>query len=132
MVTTPLTKKCSTCKVTKPHAEFHKYKSGTHQLQANCKECNTIQAYNANWKKIGIEFVYQDFLALGHQKNWKCECCGKIVNNNGIGTLKEMAVDHDKVTSKIRGLLCSDCNTGIGKLGDTANGVLKALVYLLK
>lgn len=125
-------KKCSTCQQSKPLQGFHKYKNGKYGLQANCKECNTIQAYNANWNKIGINFTYNDFLNLGNQKNWTCECCGKVKQNNGVGTLQELAVDHDKQTLKIRGLLCFDCNIGIGKLGDTAAGVCKALTYLLK
>jgi hypothetical protein len=28
--------------------------------------------------------------------------------------------------------LCESCNTGLGKLGDTIDGVLRALKYLLK
>lgn len=132
MATTPTTKTCSTCKQSKPFGYFHKHKNGKHGLQANCKDCNTVQAYNANWKNIGISFTYPDFLALGAQKNWTCECCGKVVANSGVGTLKELAVDHDKATLKIRGLLCFDCNSGIGKLGDNAIGVCKALTYLLK
>lgn len=39
-------------------------------------------------------------------------------------------IDHCHTTGKIRGLLCHDCNMGIGKLGDTAASVAKALAYL--
>lgn len=39
-------------------------------------------------------------------------------------------VDHDHITSKVRGILCKSCNLGLGKLGDSINGIEKALNYL--
>jgi hypothetical protein len=39
-------------------------------------------------------------------------------------------VDHDHETGGFRGWLCSNCNTGIGKLGDNETGLLRALDYL--
>ena len=52
----------------------------------------------------------------------ECECCGRISRLN---------LDHCHATGRFRGYLCSDCNTGIGKLGDSKEGILKALVYLM-
>jgi hypothetical protein len=54
-----------------------------------------------------------------------CGCCGKLVE-----TVAELQFDHDHETGSFRGLLCITCNTGIGKLGDTLDGVLKAVAYL--
>jgi hypothetical protein len=39
-------------------------------------------------------------------------------------------VDHDHATGKVRGLLCTDCNTSLGKLGDGEQGLLRALAYV--
>jgi len=39
-------------------------------------------------------------------------------------------LDHDHRTGKFRGWLCHDCNTSIGKLGDTFDGVMRAADYL--
>lgn len=55
----------------------------------------------------------------------KCECCGGATNGNG-----RLHVDHNHVTGKFRGWLCSNCNTGIGKLGDNIDGIKAALRYL--
>ena len=38
--------------------------------------------------------------------------------------------DHDPQTNKVRGLLCSNCNTGLGKLGDNIVGLRRAVRYL--
>ena len=53
--------------------------------------------------------------------NGLCECC-----------MEQQAtdVDHCHDTNIIRGFLCSECNTGIGKLGDNEEGVERALNYL--
>ena len=55
-----------------------------------------------------------------------CACCG----THHTEIKKGLAVDHCHETGSIRGLLCLNCNTGIGKLGDDVDGLLKALAYL--
>jgi len=42
-----------------------------------------------------------------------------------------LVVDHDHLTGEFRGHICKNCNTGIGKLDDSVEGVMKALLYLL-
>jgi len=58
----------------------------------------------------------------------KCACCG--IHQNEL--TNRFAVDHDHDTGLIRGLLCHICNTGIGKLGDNIEGLMRALNYLEK
>lgn len=50
-----------------------------------------------------------------------CECCDRPA---------EIRFDHDHTTGKFRGWLCDRCNLGLGKLGDTIQGVRAALAYL--
>lgn len=52
----------------------------------------------------------------------QCECCGREGSS--------MVLDHDHATGAFRGVICYGCNTGIGKLGDGRDGVVKALKYL--
>lgn len=47
-------------------------------------------------------------------------------------TGRRLAVDHDHDTGKIRGLLCLNCNHGIGKLGDDPKRIRAAADYLAK
>jgi hypothetical protein len=65
---------------------------------------------------------YEEMLV--HQ-NGVCAICG---NPDKHG--RNLAVDHSHETGKVRGLLCTHCNTGIGVLGDTADHLRAALKYL--
>lgn len=80
---------------------------------------------------------------LQRQRNWRqkgasmptrpepqsCECCGGPPKGKSN---KHFALDHCHVTGKFRGWLCGNCNSGIGKLGDTYVTVMRAAAYLLK
>lgn len=54
----------------------------------------------------------------------KCAICEKHV--------EKLHVDHCHDTGKVRGLLCTTCNHGLGKLGDNLDGLFKAVRYLEK
>jgi hypothetical protein len=41
-----------------------------------------------------------------------------------------LCIDHDHITKKIRGLLCSKCNSGIGFLNDDLKLLKRAVGYL--
>ena len=53
-----------------------------------------------------------------------CEICNKIVEG------REKCVDHDHETSKYRGILCQNCNVGLGKFDDSEIIVKKAYDYI--
>ena len=50
-----------------------------------------------------------------------CECCGRI---------DKLFCDHDHSTKEFRGFCCRTCNSGIGQLGDSEQGLWQALAYL--
>jgi hypothetical protein len=62
-----------------------------------------------------------EYAALLDQQAGCCKLCRKK---------RSLNVDHDHATGKIRGLLCTACNTSIGKLGDTVAGLRRAIAYL--
>lgn len=68
----------------------------------------------------------QEYEALLLAQDGRCGCCRKKAE-----TSRSLVVDHGHGTGgKIRGLLCYSCNSGIGLLGDTEEGVQRALDYL--
>lgn len=58
-----------------------------------------------------------------------CAICGRVANKCGRGRLH---VDHDHATGHVRGVLCSSCNLGLGKFGDDAERLQRAVDYLVR
>ena len=56
-----------------------------------------------------------------HQPPVECECCGRV---------SRLFVDHNHATGGFCGYLCQQCNVGLGNLGDSEAGLLRALSYL--
>lgn len=72
-----------------------------------------------------------DFDRMLHEQNGKCAIClqpEKVTNKRG--TLYDLTVDHDHTTGVVRGLLCIDCNTSIGKFKDQIDLLESAIRYL--
>lgn len=56
-----------------------------------------------------------------------CAICGSDTPGRNH---KFFCVDHNHHTGNVRGLLCNDCNVGIGRLGDTSEKIRRVLSYL--
>lgn len=122
----PIMKRCSSCGQNKPHKDFHHSKGTKDGLQGNCKSCNTAQAQAAEWKNAGINIDEAGYQRLLESQGGKCAICGAEKSHGG----KRLAVDHVHLTGIIRGLLCTDCNTGIGILGDDPDRLRNAADYV--
>lgn len=107
----PQARRCAACVVRKRNAE-----------QAGKRPSK--RGYMRAWKlKKNYGLTPEQDAALGDT----CAVClrGKLSGGN-------RHVDHDHVSGRVRGVLCRRCNTGIGMLGDSLIGVLRAAEYLAK
>ncbi len=75
-----------------------------------------------NFKKYGL--TPADFREMRTAQSEVCKICKKV---NGR---KELAVDHCHKTGKVRGLLCTNCNMGIGYFKDNPELLRLAADYL--
>lgn len=74
--------------------------------------------------KYGISHnVYDDMIKA---QTGMCLICKRTSIEDG----RFLSVDHCHVTGKIRGLLCCDCNIGLGKFRDSIELLEKAKRYL--
>lgn len=60
----------------------------------------------------------------------KCAICSKEIYLFGSKKSNTAHVDHDLVTGKVRGLLCQECNTGLGKFRDNPLFLANAIKYI--
>lgn len=58
------------------------------------------------------------------EQGGKCAICGKIP--------RIFTVDHNHETGCVRGILCSNCNTGIGLFKESEENLVSAIEYLKK
>ena len=119
-------KECNSCGEWKSHSEFgsHNNKGRETGSRKTCKSCEYEKRRNTEYQsKYGI--TLEEYNNLFKEQNGCCACCGK----HQVEQKRRFAVDHCHETLAIRGLLCDCCNTAIGKLGDTIEGVENALNY---
>lgn len=129
-------KTCWKCRHSKPLSEFGKNRSKTDGLAAECKPCssalNKVRYANnrAQRKDSFLQKTYgislEDYDRLLDEQGDGCAICAKTPEENG----QRLAVDHNHATGEVRGLLCSQCNKGIGNLGDSVSRLRAAIRYL--
>ena len=74
-------------------------------------------------RKYGI--TSDEFVALLEKQKGCCAICCKVLEEG-----RDTHVDHDHKTGKVRGILCRDCNLGIGLLSDSLTLLCRAISYL--
>lgn len=144
---------CWKCKAHRPLAEFGKNAKCRDGLQLRCLPCSRAlnrEHYDANgdamrargrsqWldrprrpqrhrgyylkKAYGLTVAQYDEMVAAC--GGKCAVCGRIPRER-----ERLHVDHNHTTGKVRGLLCNQCNAGIGLLGDAPEGLRRAIEYL--
>ncbi len=74
----------------------------------------------------------EEYNRLLAEQNGCCAICGKEEDATLNNITKRLSMDHCHKTLKIRGLLCSSCNHGLGKFKDNPIFLKNAIKYLLK
>jgi len=60
-----------------------------------------------------------------------CATCRLPHGRSLCGRSKDLAIDHDHATGQLRGLLCDDCNIGLGLFHDDPQRLMNAALYVL-
>lgn len=117
-------KTCTKCGITKPIIDFPPNKMIRDGRSHFCRKCTSKQ-FNAARLKRKYGITVQDYNHMLELQGGVCAICG--------GTnFKTFAVDHNHVTGRVRGLLCDNCNRGLGILGDSIKSIQIVLQYLIK
>lgn len=128
--------RCRDCGIEKQLSAFSKDKSRKTGHFCYCKECASIR--QKKWKRRNLKarrishlrYMYglseEDYNAMLEEQG---NCC-KICKKKEPGHHGNFVVDHNHVTNEVRGLLCSNCNAGLGNFMDSINNLKAAVEYL--
>lgn len=134
-------KTCRKCGLEKPDGAFGIHQStmrGKRYVYPN-KDCNGCRAESdrirrrnfpnkASTRKSQLKIKYgltpEDFEMMLREQSEQCLICQQKMAVPNI--------DHCHQTGKVRGLLCSNCNTGLGRFKDCKKNLLRAVLYLIK
>lgn len=132
-------KRCKTCREYKDESEFTVNADGLKDgLSLNCRQCQADLRVSmpmrvresALRRNYGITIA--DYDRMYAEQGGVCAICKQPERLVRRGVLQELSIDHCHDTGKVRGLLCHDCNTGIGKLGDSPERLQVAIDYLAR
>lgn len=115
-------KVCTLCKERKNIDLFSKSKIGVLGRKPRCKECAKIERLSINYNISAIEYKKLFKLQKG-----SCAICGLHSSKTDF-----LYVDHNHESGKVRGLLCKNCNWGLGIFDDDISVLERAIKYLTK
>ncbi|WP_327251906.1 endonuclease VII domain-containing protein [Streptomyces sp. NBC_01244] len=113
-------KLCTRCGEVKPHSGFHRNSSAPDGRNARCKTCRAVEGRAGHLRrKYGITEGERDQM-IADQGGLCCICL----------RAPAVHVDHCHKTGRVRGVLCFNCNTGVGLLQDDPDHARRAVEYL--
>lgn len=119
--TTEQTQCCRVCKLDLSLESFHVDNRNRNNRYDVCRNCRSHHRLISRRSKT-------DYQVLLQAQNNSCAICFKTIEQNK----KSFHLDHDHATDKVRGLLCTNCNLGLGLFKDNINYLSSARSYLLR
>lgn len=106
------------------------YKKYNDKLRAEGRPRHPKGYYRkANLRKYGL--TVEDYISLLEQQHGVCAICMKPEPQIVGSERRNLVVDHDHITGKVRGLLCTTCNVALGMVHeDTAK--LQAMIRYIE
>ena len=118
------TRKCSQCKQQKAASCFNKNGNAPDGLDSPCRACRTMKGYNKDLYGMSED----EYFSLIEIQSNLCAICGRPPGPKE----KVLCIDHDHDSGHVRGLLCHQCNWGLGHFRDNTNTLGRAIGYLQK
>lgn len=151
---------CSCCYQIKPLTKYAKNRSipgdGIRKQCNDCRNTNRRKRYRLDHERIRKQkrnyvalhkekqkeymllrnygITYKEYLIKLSSQNNVCAICyePEISFCSKSQKIKSLAVDHNHKTGKIRGLLCTKCNSALGKLRESPIIITNMLKYITK
>lgn len=129
-------KRCGRCGEVKPLDQFHRNRRNKDGTNNRCRPCAI--AATKEWRQAHPDIkshrrtetlaLYgltpEEYAARLEAQDGRCALCRRLPKKNLL------AVDHDHETGEVRGLLCTPCNSALGRWGDNEDGLRRVVAYL--
>ena len=113
-------KRCAACDQVRPHADFHAASRSRNRFHSYCKACRSGMARASHLRRTyGLDAA--KLQQLIDDQGGRCGICQERPAEH---------VDHDHVTGVVRGVLCFNCNGGLGQFRDRPDVMRQAIDYL--
>jgi len=128
---TPVKKTCSGCGAEQPLERFWRNKAGRFGRYSICIDCpsGVIERHQRATRDTVLKSKYNitidQYEELVAAQLGRCDICGSPPGKRGL------AVDHNHKTKEVRGLLCGECNMGLGRFKDNPILLSRATTYLV-
>lgn len=114
---------CNCCHEFKPLTMYSFFNgSKASGIQNECMKCR-------NEKKRRGEYFKKHYII---PDDHKCEICKRTREELKGRYAVEFVFDHDHKTKELRGIICNDCNIGLGKFKDNPEILIEAVLYLIE
>ena len=118
---------CSFCGPVKirvrPKGDSPRCFNALREEESNYFKKNPDRSIGRRWKDHGVNFTVEEYRDLFEKQSGLCAICKKSSKIN-------LAVDHCHETGRVRGLLCTRCNLGLGCFSDDPEQLKIAISYL--
>lgn len=88
----------------------------------NPERAKSARLANHLYKRYNLSL--EAYHQMAKAQDYLCAICLRSASFN------RLAVDHNHATAKIRGLLCHQCNAGLGNFADSSERLQAAIAYL--
>ena len=138
----PKTRQCFRCKNQFPEDSFYKGSYG--RKFSWCKKCTDLN--NVEWASKNKERIAKKCSRWHYNKFYKltpedvanihsalggvCEICKTKTTLGGRVKKGSSVIDHNHKTGKARGMICAQCNHGLGLFKDSPKALRAAAEYL--
>jgi hypothetical protein len=124
-------KRCPDCEQYKPLSEFPRNRRTKNGFATYCKPCHNARGNESRKRLYGSSRHYHlkrrygigapEVENLIREQGDVCPVCDRPDPEH---------VDHDHATGRVRGILCFNCNGGLGQFGDDAQRLYRAAFYV--